>query len=319
MRLVKKLLPPGLGLILLGAILFELHKVLVKVGLSAILSAFVATPSWAVIGALAFLACSLGIMACYDLPGVFFARRAHECPDLPFRKIGLASFCAYALSHVLGASAITAAAIRLRFYAHWDVPASGLARIVTISGTNFSLGVISVLGVLLLADPLSVPLPFYLADLLLRALGAGLLVVPLFYIVAAGRFDSVTVFRRRITLPGWRLAIWQILLSCLDICVACAIFFQVLPVAPGLDYPSALSLYVGAFVAGSLSGLPGGVGVFDSVLLLGLSNYISADSALGAILLFRILYFLAPASMAGLCYAGHELLIYVLKSRERTE
>lgn len=319
MRLIKRLLPPCLGLILLGAIIFELHKVLVKVGFSAILTAFVATPLWSVIGALGFLACSLVIMACYDLPGVFFARRAHECPDLPFQKIGLASFCAYALSHVLGASAITAAAIRLRFYAHWDVPASGLTRIVAISGTNFSLGVISVLGVLLLADPLSVQLPFYLADILLRAVGAGLLLVPLFYIAAAGRFNSITVFGRRITLPGWRLAIWQMLLSCVDICVACAIFYQVLPVAPGLVYSSALSLYVGAFVAGSLSGLPGGVGVFDSVLLLGLSGYISADSALGAILLFRILYFLAPACLAGLCYAGHELLIYVVKGRARTE
>lgn len=319
MRLTKKLLPPLLGLVLLGAIIFELHKVLAKVGLSAILAAFVATPIWAVAGAVGFLLCSIGVMACYDLPGVLFARRAHECPYLPFPKIGLASFCAYALSHVLGASAITAAAIRVRFYAHWDVPAPGLARIVAISGTNFSLGVVSVLGVLLLADPLAVPLPFYLAVMLLRVIGVLLLLVPLFYIAAARKFDAVTIFKRRITLPGWRVAIWQILISCLDICIACAILYQVLPTGLGFGYPYALSLYVGAYVAGALSGLPGGVGVFDSVLLLGLSAYISADSALGAILLFRILFFLVPACLAGLCYVGHELLIYVSKNREQVD
>ena len=315
MRVIKTLLPPLLGLILLGAIIFELHKVLAKVGLAAILAAFVATPIWAVAAAVGFLLCSIGVMTCYDLPGVLFARRAQECPYLPFPKIGLASFCAYALSHVLGASAITAAAIRVRFYAHWDVPASGLARIIAISGTNFSLGVISVLGVLLLVDPLSVPLPFYLAVVLLRVTGGVLLLVPVFYIAAARRFGTITILKRRITLPGWRVAIWQILVSCLDICIACAILYQVLPGGLGFGYPYTLSLYVGAYVAGALSGLPGGVGVFDSVLLLGLSSYISADSALGAILLFRILFFLVPACLAGLCYVGHELLIYVNKSR----
>lgn len=307
-----------LGLILLAAIIFELHKVLAKVGLSAILAAFVATPLWAVAGATGFLVGSLCVMACYDLPGVLFARRAHECPRLPFPKIGLASFCAYALSHVLGASAITAAAIRLRFYAHWDVPASGLARIVAISGTNFSLGVVSVLGALLLVDPLSLPLPFYLAALLLRIVGVVLLLVPLFYIGAARKFESITLFRRRVTLPGWRVAIWQLLIACLDICIACAILYEVLPAVPGLDYPDVLSLYVGAFVAGSLSGLPGGVGVFDSVLLLGFSNYMSADQALGAILLFRILFFIVPACLAGLCYIVHELLIYANQKNEPT-
>lgn len=312
-------MPPVLGLFLLAAIIFELHKVLAKVGFSAILAAFVATPFGAVAAAAGFLACSIVIMACYDLPGVLFARRAHECPHLPLLKVGLASFCAYALSHVLGASAITAAAIRVRFYAHWDVPASGLARIITISGTNFSLGVVCVLGVLLLADPLTVPLPFYLPAYGLRTAGGLLLLVPVFYIAAARKFEYITVFRRQITLPGWRVAIWQILVSCLDICMACAIFYQVLPVVPGLDYPFVLSLYVGAFVAGSLSGLPGGVGVFDSVLLLGLSGFISADSALGAILLFRILFFLVPACLAGFSYVGHELLIYVGKSRTQPD
>lgn len=316
MRRFKKFLPPVLGLILLAAIIFELHKVLAKVGLSAILKAFVATPLWAVGGAVGFLACSMVVMACYDLPGVLFARRAHECPHLPFSKIGLASFCAYALSHVLGATAITAAAIRVRFYAHWDVPSSGLARIIAISGTNFSLGVICVLGALLLADPLSVPLPLPLLTLWLRVVGGVLLLVPVFYIAAAGRFNVVKIFRRSITLPGWRVALWQIAVSCLDICIACAVFYMVLPQMPGLDYPYVLSLYVGAFVAGALSGLPGGVGVFDSVLLLGLSDYISADSALGAILLFRILFFLVPAVLAGLTYAGHELLIYTRKDRD---
>jgi len=47
--------------------------------------------------------------------------------------------------------------------------------------------------------------------------------------------------------------------------------------------------------------------VFDSVLLLGLSAYLPTADALGAILLFRVMYFLAPACIGGLCYVAHEL------------
>lgn len=296
---------------LLAAMVAELHKVLGKVGLDGILAAFVATPFGDVLKAGGFLLLSLAVMSAYDLPGVCFARRAHECPHVPLAKIGLASFCAYALSHILGAPALTAAAIRLRFYAHWDVPSTGLARIVALSGSSFSLGVLSILGLILALDPVVVPLPGDLALALLRALGIVLLLVPVFYVVAASRLESLTLFKRAIKLPGWRIALGQLSISCLDICCACAILYMVLPGgSSGLTYVYILSLYVAAFWIGAASGLPGGVGVFDSVLLLGLTDYISANTALGAILLFRILFFLVPACLAGLCYAAHELHIY---------
>ncbi len=315
MRGFLKRLPPVLGLLLLTAIAFGLHGILKKVGLAEVFAAFLATPFWDVVRAVGLLAASICIMAAYDLPGVYFARRAGDIPALPYSSIGLASFCAYALSHVLGATALTAAAIRLRFYAHWAVPPGGIARIVALSGSSFTLGLFTLLGALLVLDPYSVPVPGSLTPVLLRIVGGGLLAVPAFYVLAARKRDAVTLLGRRIALPGGRIALAQILLSCLDISCACAILHAVLPAVPGLTYTHTLSLYLGAFAAGVLSGLPGGVGVFDSVLLLGLSAYLPAAEVLGAILLFRVMYFLTPACLAGLCYAGHELWVYATRSR----
>ncbi|GAN80826.1 putative bifunctional lysylphosphatidylglycerol flippase/synthetase [Acidocella aminolytica] len=315
MRRYLKLLPPVFGLLLLTGIALGLHRVLAKVGLAEIFEAFLATPFWDVARAVGLLLASICIMVTYDLPGVFFARRAGDSPRLPYTNIGLASFCAYSLSHVLGAPALTAAAIRLRFYAHWAVPPGGIARIVALSGSSFTLGVLTLLGALLLLDPVSVPLPGDLAPALLRVVGAVLLAVPVAYITAARGREAVVLFGKRIALPGGRIALAQICLSCLDITCACAILHAVLPASSGLTYPHTLSLYLGAFAAGSLSGLPGGVGVFDSVLLLGFSGFMPAASALGAILLFRVMYFLVPATLAGLCYAVHELWIYISRNR----
>jgi len=249
-------------------------------------------------------------MCIYDVPGIIFARREQKFPRLGLHRVGLASFCAYALSHVLGAPAISSAAIRLRLYAQWGVPTTGIGRIVALSGTNFTLGISAMLGFLLLSHPHAVPVFGGVAPGTLRLAGALLAAIPIGYVLAARGRPCVTVFGKDIPLPGARLACAQILLSCADMAVSSAILYTVLPDAPGLGYPHVLSIYLAGFASGLFSGLPGGVGVFDSVLLLGLSEYLLPAEALGAILLFRVMYFLIPACFAGLCYAGHELLVH---------
>lgn len=304
-------LPPVLGLAVLAGIIFGLHGALKHIGPRDVLESLRATPGRQMFHALLFLAGSICIMCTYDIPGILFARRLVAFPRLKLRRVALASFCAYALSHVLGAPALTAAAIRLRLYAQWAVPAAGIARIIALSGSMFSIGLATLLGFLLLLHPRA--LPAYVLEALapwsLRVIGAGLLALIAFYVIAAQSRAFVTVFGRRVAMPGRRLALAQVLLSFTDIAIACAILFVVLPDTPGLSYPYVLGIYLAAFAAGLFSGLPGGVGVFDSVLLLGLAGFMPPAPAIGAILLFRVLYFLLPACGGALCYAGHEVWI----------
>lgn len=307
MRKVLKYLPPAIGLVVLAGAVIGLHGALRKIGITDVLAALAATPRRQVLHAVLLLGLSLCIMCGYDLPGVIFARRSENFPKLGLHRIGLASFCAYALSHVLGAPALSAAAIRLRLYAQWGVPPAGIGRIMALSGTTFAVGFTAMLGLLLLIHPHAVPVFGHAAPLTLRLAGAVLAGIAAAYVVAARRRESVTLLGHAIALPGARLALTQILLASADMATSSAILYTVLPSAPGLTYLHVLSLYLAAFASGVFSGLPGGVGVFDSVLLLGLSTYLPPAAALGAILLFRVMYFLAPACLAGLCYAGHEL------------
>ncbi|WP_284256470.1 lysylphosphatidylglycerol synthase transmembrane domain-containing protein [Acidocella aquatica] len=303
-----KYVPPVLGLIVLAGVVIGLRGALRRIGLGDVLAAVGATPRVEFIHALMLLAVSLCLMAGYDLPGILFARRRESVPRIGALHIAFTSFCAYALSHVLGAPALSAAAIRLRLYAQWRVPAAGIARIVAISGSMFTFGLLTLLGLLLLLDPVAMPLFGHAVPAwALRAVGAALVFAMALYVAAVGGRTSVVIFRQRLALPGPRLALLQVFYGCADISTACAILYVVLPDTPGLSYAHVLGVYLAAFAAGIFSGLPAGVGVFDSVLLLGLSVYLSPATALGAILLFRVLYFLAPACAAALCYAGNEL------------
>jgi uncharacterized membrane protein YbhN (UPF0104 family) len=301
----------------LAGVVIGLHGALKKIGLADVLSAFSATPRRQVVHAGLLLALSLCIMCIYDLPGIIFARRSENFPRLGLHRIGLASFCAYALSHVLGAPAISSAAIRLRLYAQWGVPSTGIGRIVALSGSTFFLGICTMLGLLLVIHPHAVPVFGHAAPGVIRLSGAMLAGIALAYVLAARGRRAVTVFGTEIPLPGARLACAQILLSCADMSVSSAILYTVLPDAPGLTYPHVLSVYLAGFASGLFSGLPGGVGVFDSVLLLGLSEYLLPAEALGAILLFRVMYFLAPACFAGASYAGHELWVHAKASGDK--
>jgi uncharacterized membrane protein YbhN (UPF0104 family) len=218
---------------------------------------------------------------------------------------------------VLGAPAISAAAIRVRLYAQWMVPPAGIARIIALSGSSFCIGLGTLLSVILLARPMDMPLFGHaVPPWSLRAFGAVLAGILLLYVVAAQQRGTLTIFGRSINLPGRRLAFLQVVLACADTAVACAILFAVLPASPHLTYLRTLGIYLAAFSGGLFSGLPGGVGVFDTVLLLGLTFYLPPATVLGAILLFRLLYFLGPAAAAALCYGGHEVWISFRNSRK---
>ena len=67
-------------------------------------------------------------------------------------------------------------------------------------------------------------------------------------------------------------------------------------------------MYVLAFVAGLISHVPGGLGVFDAVVVVGLSARLPADQILAGLLAFRVVYQLVPLVSAGALFGAVEAL-----------
>jgi uncharacterized membrane protein YbhN (UPF0104 family) len=311
-----RFLPPLLGVLVLAAIFWGLHRALRHVSVAGVLAVVEATPRRQLGHAVELITLSLFIMAAYDVPGILFARKLIDFERLGPARVAFASSCAYALSHVLGAPAISAAAVRVRFYAQWGVPASGIARIVALSGVMFTLGAATLLGGILVLHPADLPLFGQSAPVsALRLAGLACWAVPAAYVALAGGTKPFLVFGKSLPRPGPALAAGQILLACADTGCACAILYTLLPTLPGLTYAHVLGIYLAAFAGGLVSALPGGVGVFDSLLLLGLAGFMDASQALGAILLFRLIYYVFPAVLAALSFAAHELWLSVFRRR----
>jgi uncharacterized membrane protein YbhN (UPF0104 family) len=312
-----RFLPPVLGVLVLTGILAGLHGALKKISFDDVLAALRATPRGEIYHALALLCLCVCVMMMYDVPGIMFARQRGDCPKLAWWRIGFASACAYALSHVLGAPALSAAAIRLRLYAQWGVPAAGIGRIMTVSGTTFASGSCLLLGAVLLVHPRELPwLGHELSPLGLRATGVVLWALVAGYVALARGKKPISLFGLNIPRPGLAVAAAQVAISFCDIALACGILYTVLPTVAGMTYAHVLAFYLAGFAGGLLSGLPGGVGVFDTLLLLGLAGYMNPADAIGAILLFRVLYYLTPAVLAGAAFVAHEVWVAAAAKRQ---
>ena len=71
-----------------------------------------------------------------------------------------------------------------------------------------------------------------------------------------------------IDLPSNRLFFAQVLLSCLDWALTSLVLYILLPPMPTLFFASYLGIYLLAQMAGILSNVPGGLGIFETVMLV---------------------------------------------------
>jgi len=219
------------------------------------------------------------------------------------------------LSHNLGFSALSGAAVRYRLYAHWGMTPGQIARTVAFCSLTFTLGGMVLGGAILLIEPQSVP---FFGDMLpvatLRAVGAAMWAIVAAYVTLSRILGAVRLFGHQIALPGLRMALAQVVLATVDVAITAAIFYTLLPAEPRagaavLSFRVFLGIYVTSYTAGLAANLPGGIGVFDTAILFGLERYFSAPEVLGAIVVFRLYYYVIPLFLAGTLFAGNEVLL----------
>ena len=87
---------------------------------------------------------------------------------------------------------------------------------------------------------------------------------------------------------------------------AAGVLYVLLPPQDDIGFAAFAALFIIAIAAGIISNVPGGVGVFESVLLL-LFRAVPADQLLGALLAYRIIYYLVPLAWRWRLLGAHEL------------
>ena len=219
----------------------------------------------------------------------------------------LTSFVAYALSNTIGLGPLSGGVVRMRLYSAAGVAPQQVARVIVFNAAAFGLGMLFFGALGLLWGAHDVATLLHTHGWVLRMLAAAMLLVLL-------GFVWLCVYRSSINLGGfWQfqlppaeLALRQLAISAVELAASALVLWLLLP--PGHLSPTVfVAFYAIAITAGIISHIPGGVGVFETVMLLAAGNGIPRDAMLGALLLNRGIYYVLPLVVATGLLIVHEL------------
>ncbi len=299
------------SLILFSASLVVLWHIVSEIDVYELKSAFTAASLRQIGLAVLFTIISYSLLTCYDA----IALRQLKL-QVPYRTTALASFTSYAVSFTLGFPLLTAGTVRYWIYSPRGVSPGRVASLTVITGVTFWLGMALVLGWSLIrkADELA-SLVYYTHIWMNQLVGLGAAVLVVGYLVWVSiKRRAVKIQGWKLELPGFRLSLVQMLIGAADVCAGSAVLFILLPGGHNLSFETFLAVYIFAVMLGVASHAPGGLGVFEATILLALSSY-PREPVLGALLLYRLCYYLVPFVVALAFLGGYEVRNRIRASR----
>lgn len=253
---------------------------------------------------LAFL--SYVVLIGYD----FLAVRSIQHP-LPLKKIAFGSFVGFAISYTLGAL-LGGTSVRYRMYSSWGLTTVEIVRLLVTVGITFWLGVFALGGLLFVIAPFDIPpgiLNSRWIPKTVQPLGWLLLgLTAIYFAIAALWRTPFSIQGNKVKLPGLRMSVLQVFVAALDFAVAAGCLFVLLPADLPLTYTRFLAVYMLAWVAVVSTHAPGGVGVFDLVIIT-LTHDERKDAVIVALLVYRFIYYLIPFFTAVPMFLLHEATI----------
>jgi uncharacterized membrane protein YbhN (UPF0104 family) len=298
------------SLLIIGFALATLVRTLKGVDKGAILTALTDIPPGNIALAALCVVCAFCTLTFYD----FFALRTIGKKHVPYRIAALSSFTSYSIGHNIGATVFTGGAIRFRIYSDYGLNAIDVAKICFLSGLTFWLGNLVVLGVGMAYHPQAASamdlLPPAMNRLIALACLAGIGAYFVWLVLGTHRRE-LGQNGWKVVLPSARLTLVQILIGVIDLGFCAMAMYLLVPATPQIDFLSLAVVFILATLLGFASHAPGSIGVFDAAMLVALPQF-GREQLLATLLVFRVLYFVIPFSIAISVMGARELWLNVV-------
>jgi phosphatidylglycerol lysyltransferase len=239
---------------------------------------------------------------------------------VPLHKVLLASSISYAISNNTGHALISGTSVRYRFYTGWGVPGWEIVRISAFLAITFIVGVstLEVASVFTLPrhymDMITSPGYVYTIAAVC-AVGVAMYWATVLFVKKPLRIKDMTFYPPT---PG--IALLQIGVSAIDVVLAAFVLYLFLHATVQMPFLPFMTSYTTALILGLISQVPGGLGIFESSFLFLVGSDRSSASILGALIVYRLVYYVLPLGIAGVVLFFHEARqhwISLSRSRER--
>jgi glycosyltransferase 2 family protein len=297
----------------IGIACYVLYHLLRGIDVEEVVEAIKGTEPRQIVLAAVFVTAGYFTLTFYDL----FAVRAIGHSHIPYRINALAAFTSYSIGHNVGASVFTGGAVRYRIYSAWGLNAIDVAKICFLAGLTFWLGNAAVLGLGIAYHPEAAAAIDQLPPWLNRLAAFGIIMALGAYVLwvwtqprLVGRGPWTVV------LPAGPLTLLQIAIGIVDLGFCALAMYVLVPDEPNLGFVVVAVIFVSATLLGFASHSPGGLGVFDAAMLVGLWQ-MDREDLLAGMLLFRLLYYIAPFVLSVILLTFREVIISARSKRLR--
>jgi len=219
--------------------------------------------------------------------------------------IVLASFCGSALGNAAGLGVLTAAAVRYRIYGAFGVKSDDIARLLLFVLAGFALGLTNIGGIATLLEPGDIGALLGWPATLLRFLASAAL-ASVASIFIFGLKGEVRIGRISLVAPTRALAATQLALTSMRLCGAAMALWALLPPAL-IRFPEFAVIFSAATALGAVSHLPGGLGVFELIVLWSFRGRVSSEAIAAALIVYRGVYFGLSLILSSVAFATIEL------------
>src|SRR5690348_1841303 len=297
----------------IGIACYVLYHMLRGIDTNEVIEAIKSTEPRQIALAALFVAAGYFTLTFYDL----FAVRAIGHSEVSYKVNAFAAFTSYSIGHNVGASVFTGGAVRYRIYSAYGLNAIDVAKICFLAGLTFWLGNAAVLGLGITYHPEAAASIDQLPVWLNRVVAIMIILALVGYVVWVWTQPrSVGRGPWSVQLPGGPLTLLQILIGILDLGFCALAMYVLVPDEPNLGFVVVAVIFVSATLLGFASHSPGGLGVFDAAMLVGLWQ-MDREDLLAGMLLFRLLYYIAPFVLSVILLMFRELVLGTRMKRMR--
>ena len=212
-----------------------------------------------------------------------------------------------ALANTLGFHALTASAVRYRFYKRKGLSNGDTARIMSLASTGIMLGFAAIIAIALLNNPPNTGgWGMYAGMAMVLALGG-------FVAWLHKKPRTITFVNWVFIFPDSKGALLQMLIGLVEMTAAIAALYFLLPASSETGFFEFGLVYIGAVILGMISGVPGGLGIFEVTML---SVFPDGDKSglMAALLLYRLIYNILP-----FCLGLAATLFFEIRTKPRQD
>lgn len=296
---------PIFVLVMLIAALWFLHLELKKYSLEEFKNGLLAIPGWKLFLAVLFTLLNYAILVCYDWLGIWYIRH-----PMKFGRVALASFLGYSVGNNFGLL-FGGSTIRYRLYSTWGLSAAEIVTLLFILAITFWIGLFALSGLVFLIFPLEIPDAINLPMSNTRPLGILLTTLAVGYLLASFFGKPIRIGKKEFRPPPFGLSLAQYFVAAVDLLVAAAIVYVLLPESIEISYFKFVGIFLLAQVAVFVTQVPGGLGVLELCLITLLAPSAAAKPELfAALMAYRLIFYLTPMVIGIGMLGAHEVIMH---------